>query len=355
MRAIGIDPGTKSFDFFGMEDDDVILDASVPSEEVARNPEVILEILRSVRPVDIIVGPSGYGIPLTSLEEATEEALSFMLPQNPEDVSVNEGIKRVFRLMKAEGFPTYFTPGVIHLPTVPIYRKANKLDMGTADKVCCVALGIKDQAEYYGIDFRETSFILVEVGYGFTAVIAVKDGEIIDGLGGTSGGPGFLTAGALDFELAIRLPKLSQSFVFTGGARDMAGEEDLTPEKLAKERERYRDAWEMLMESIAKGVAAMKVSLPDPREILLSGRLARIPEIEEELKRRLGVFGEVRRVRRRAKTAKEAAEGACIIGEGLMGGRYRGIVEALKLREAKGTMFDYVLVKGAKEEIFPTS
>jgi len=39
--------------------------------------------------------------------------------------------------------PVYFTPGVVHLNTVPSYRKWNKFDMGTADKVCCVALGIK--------------------------------------------------------------------------------------------------------------------------------------------------------------------------------------------------------------------
>ena len=45
-----------------------------------------------------------------------------------------------------------------------------------------------------------------------------------------------------------------------------------------------------------------------------------------------------------------AAEGAYIIGEGLLGGKYKGIVDSLELRGAKGTMFDHILVKGAELE-----
>ncbi|MCD6453377.1 MAG: DUF1464 family protein, partial [Dehalococcoidales bacterium] len=39
-------------------------------------------------------------------------------------------------------------------------------------------------------------------------------------------------------------------------------------------------------------------------------------------------------------------EGAYIIGEGLLGGRYQGIIDSLRLREAKGTMLDYVHLRG---------
>ena len=83
-----------------------------------------------------------------------------------------------------------------------------------------------------------------------------------------------------------------------------------------------------------------------PREILLSGRLFGIPEIAETLIPRLSQFGEVRQVGRKARVAKEAAEGAYIIGEGLLGGKYKGIVDCLELRGAKGTMFDHILLKG---------
>jgi len=349
VRIIGIDPGTGSFDFFGMDGEEVILDTTVPVPEVAANPTVLVDTVRSAFPLDMIVGPSGYGMPVTPIRDITERELTMMVPDD-KSIPLYDGIRMVIRLMKEKGFPVYFTPGVIHLPTVPDYRKANKLDMGTADKVCCAALAIRDQAELYGIDFGNTSFILAEVGYAFNAVIGVDKGKIVDGLGGTSGGPGFITLGNMDSELAVRLGKFPGVVLFSGGALDMSGKEDLTPEELAKGQDKYSAAWNMMLESIAKGVVAMMVSVQKPREILLSGRLSRIPEIAEALAVKLSPFGKVRTLERRASVAKEAAEGAYIIGEGLSGGEYKGIVDCLELRRARGTMYDYVLLKGAEVE-----
>jgi predicted butyrate kinase (DUF1464 family) len=349
MRVIGIDPGTGSFDFFGMDGERVILDTSVPVPEVAQNSSVLIDTVRSVFPLDMIVGPSGYGLPVTPIKDITERDLTLMVPDD-KSIPLYDGIRMVIRLMKTKGFPVYFTPGVIHLPTVPLYRKANKMDMGTADKVCCVALAIKDQAELYRIDCNQTSFILAEIGYAFNAVIGVDGGRIVDGLGGTSGGPGFITLGSMDSELAVRLGKFPGVVLFSGGAKDVSGKADLTPEELAKKHDKYSDSWNMLLESITKGVAAMTVSVASPREILLSGRLSGIPELAEALAAKLAQFGKVRKVRRQAKVAKEAAEGAYIIGEGLLGGKYKGIVDCLKLRGAKGTMHDYIQIKGAEPQ-----
>jgi predicted butyrate kinase (DUF1464 family) len=349
MRAVGIDPGTGSFDFFGKEGEKIILDRSVPVAEVARDPTVLLDTLRKVFPLDIIVGPSGYGLPPTPIKDITERELTLMVPDD-KSIPLYDGIRRVIRLMQAEGFPVHFTPGVIHLKTVPAYRKANKMDMGTADKVCCAALAIRDQAEQYGIGYGETSFILVEIGYAFTAVLAVDGGRIVDGLGGTSGGPGFISSGSMDAELAVRLGEFPGVVLFSGGARDLSGRADLTPEELARERSSYDASWNMLMESIVKGVAAMCVSVERPREILLSGRLTEIAEIAEALVGRLSRFGSVRKVGRHATVAKEAAEGAYIMGEGLLGGSYQGIVECLDLRGAGGTMYDHVIVAAELEK-----
>ncbi|MFC1950045.1 DUF1464 family protein [Chloroflexota bacterium] len=349
MRIIGIDPGTGSFDFFGMDEGRVILDTTVPVPEVARNPNVLVDTVRSVFPLDIIVGPSGYGLPVTQIKDITERDLTMMVPDD-KSIPLYDGIRMVIRLMRDEGFPVYFTPGVIHLSTVPAYRKANKMDMGTADKVCCVALAIRDQAELYGIDYNETSFILVEVGYAFNAVIAVDGGKIVDGLGGTSGGPGFLTLGNMDSELAVRLGKFPGIVLFSGGAKDANGNDTLTPEEMAREHHKYLASWNMLLESVLKGVAAEMVAVEKPREIILSGRLTDIPEIAEALKARLSRFSKVRKVGRKASVAKEAAEGAYIIGEGLLGSKYKGIVDAMQLRGAKGTMFDHILIKGSELE-----
>lgn len=349
MRVIGIDPGTGSFDFFGMDGERVILDTSVPVPEVAQNPSVLLDTVRSVFPLDMIVGPSGYGLPVTPIKDITERDLTLMVPDD-KSIPLYDGIRMVLRLMKKEGFPVYFTPGVIHLPTVPLYRKANKMDMGTADKVCCVALAIRDQAQLHRIDYSQTSFILAEIGYAFNAVIAVDGGRIVDGLGGTSGGPGFITLGSMDSELAVRLGKFPGVVLFSGGVKDVSGKADLTPEELAKKHHKYSDAWNMLLESITKGVAAMTVSVARPKEILLSGRLSGIPELAQALTAKLAQFGKVRKVGRQAKVAKEAAEGAYIIGEGLLGGKYKGIVDCLEFRGAKGTMHDYIQIKGAEPQ-----
>ena len=159
MRIIGIDPGTGSFDFFGMDGEKVILDVTVPVPEVAQNPRVLLDTIRSVFPLDMIVGPSGYGLPPTPIGDITERELTLMVPDD-KSIPLYDGIRMIIRLMQSEGFPVYFTPGVIHLATVPAYRKVNKMDMGTADKVCCAVLAMRDQAEYLGIDYAQTSFIM---------------------------------------------------------------------------------------------------------------------------------------------------------------------------------------------------
>ena len=349
MRIAGIDPGTGSFDFFGMDGEKIILDISVPVPEVAQNPKVLLDTVRNVFPLDMIVGPSGYGLPVTPIRDITERELTLMVPDD-KSIPLYDGIRMVIRLMKDEGFPVYFTPGVIHLSTVPLYRKANKMDMGTADKVCCVALAIRDQAEHYGIGYNETSFILAEIGYAFNAVIGVEGGKIVDGFGGTSGGPGFITLGSMDSELAVRLGDFPGIVLFSGGAKDISGKDDLTPEEMAGKQDKYSESWNMLLEGILKGIAAMMIAVEKPREVLLSGRLSGIPEIAETLSAKLSRFGRVRKVGRQARVAKEAAEGAYIIGEGLLEGKYKGIVDALQLGGAGGTMFDHVLLKGVELE-----
>jgi len=110
MRVIGIDPGTGSFDFFGMEGGKVIIDTSVPVPEVAQNPRVLIDTVKSVFPLDMIIGPSGYGLPVTSIKDVDERKLTLMVPDD-KSIPLYDGIRLVIRLMQSEGFPVYFTPG----------------------------------------------------------------------------------------------------------------------------------------------------------------------------------------------------------------------------------------------------
>jgi len=330
MRVVGIDPGTFSFDLFGIQDDKhVLIDEAIKSADVLARPEILLDRLDSLAPWDAIVGPSGYGIPLKRIADMTDEDVGKMIPLDTQ-LAVNEGIKKLLLKMKAIGLPVYFTPGVIHLSSVPRYRKWNRFDMGTADKVCCVALGIKDQSERLGIEYGETCFVYVEVGYAFTAVMAVEGGRIVDGIGGTNGSPGFIACGGMDAEIAIRLkPPITQEAVFRGGIRDFAGG-SIAPEDLALNPE----ALKLLGESIEKDVASIMVSVPHPKEVIISGRLTNYDAIKKELVRRLGKYASVAKVGKLSKTTKEAACGAYIIGEGLLGGRYRELVECMGIADA---------------------
>jgi predicted butyrate kinase (DUF1464 family) len=56
----------------------------------------------------------------------------------------------------------------------------------------------------------------------------------------------------------------------------------------------------------------------------------------------------VRRVEGFARVAKEAAQGAALIADGLAGGRYEELVDAMQLRGAGGTVLDHLYVTGVE-------
>ncbi len=356
-RVIGIDPGTISFDLCGLEHGDIFLEASIPSAEIAANPQILIDHLVSARPLDLIIGPSGYGLPWVSIEEFSQRDLFlFILVDRKRkkrgQVSVLGGMSKMIELMKESGLPILFMPGVIHLSSVPAHRKANKIDMGTADKLCCAVLGVFDQARQLAIPYNQTSFIFVEVGGAYTAVIAVAKGQVVDGLGGTTGGPGFYSLGMMDGELAYLLGDFDKEVLFSGGAAYIAGRPELSPEEAAclpNTDERLKQGWEAIIEGVVKSVAAEMTAVPAAKEILLSGRLCRIPAIRDELTARLSRFAPVRRVKGIAQVTKEAAQGAALIADGLVGGQFSELVQAMNLREAQGTVLDYLRIRGAEE------
>ncbi len=244
--------------------------------------------------------------------------------------------------------PVVLTPGVVHLPSVPAHRKVNRVDMGTADKVCAAALAMHEQAERRGCRERDVSFILLELGGAFTAAIAVEDGRIVDGAGGTSGPLGVRAAGALDGEVAFLAGSVSKRLLFGGGAATIAGTPDASAEALAAPTTRARPpGLGGVLESAVKAVAALAVSAPRAREVILSGRLARVPGVRDELARRLaGVIAgrPVHVLTGFAKVAKQAAQGAALLADGLAGGRSAALVDALGIREACGTVLDHLYV-----------
>ena len=348
-RVVGIDPGTVSFDVCGLEDGEAFLDRVVPTPEVARRPETLLGVLQAALPLDLIAGPSGYGLPLVPIEDVGERELSLLCLARPGDRSPIGGLRTLVRLLREAGLPVVFTPGVIHLPTVPAHRKVNRVDLGTADKVCAAAAAIEDERRRLGVPYAETSFVLVELGGAFTAVTSVEGGRIVGGQGGSSGPLGYLACGAVDGEVACLLGGLGKEAVFSGGVAFVAGDPDATPEALASRPEQsWRLAREAFVESLAKAVAGELAAASRARVILLSGRLSRIPGFREPVAAALSRLGPVRCLEV-GGAVKEAARGAALIADGLAGGRHRELVDVMRLREASGTVLDHLYVSGADE------
>jgi predicted butyrate kinase (DUF1464 family) len=347
-RVIGIDPGTVSVDICGLDDGHVFLDRSLPTSEALADPSVLVGLLdeaHGAAPLDCVVGPSGYGLPLTAARDLTEADLRLAYLAVEGEPGGIGGLRALMRALARSPAPIVLTPGVLHLASVPPHRKVNRVDMGTADKVCVAALAVREQAERRGCGEREVSFILLELGGAFTAAIAVEDGKIVDGAGGTSGPLGARAAGALDGEVAFLAGSVTKRLLFAGGAATIAGALDSPAEALAAPATvRGRVAWEAYLESAVKAVASLAVSAPRACEVIISGRLARSTAVQDELARRLADVAAlpVRGLAGFAAVALQAAQGAALIADGLAGGASASLVEALGIREASGTVLDHL-------------
>ena len=345
-RVAGVDPGTVSFDVCVLDDGEVTFERSFRTSDVGADPELLVEALVDHGPFDLVLGPAGYGLPLVPVEQVGERELALMLllrADEPHGRVGLGGMRSIVRALIAAGLPLVFGPGAIHLPTIPAYRKWNRIDLGTADKVASAALCTADQARRLGVEFAETSFVMLELGGAFSAALAVDGGRIVDGLGGSAGPIGARACGGLDAEVAYLLgAALSKRTVFSGGALDPRGELDLSEGMEALRRDpRHREGWLALEEGAAKAALALTVSVPALREILVAGRLAEAPGMLDALGERLAAVAPVRLV------GTAAAQGAAVLADGLAGGRYAALVERLGVRDASGSALDHLRVHGA--------
>jgi predicted butyrate kinase (DUF1464 family) len=326
-RVAGVDPGTVSFDVCVLDAGDVVLERSIPTADVGADPALLVATLIEHGPFDVVLGPAGYGLPLVPVAQVGERELALMLLVRADEphgrVGVG-GMRSIVRALMAAGLPLVFGPGAIHLPTIPPYRKWNRIDLGTADKVASAALCIAEQADRLDAAVDDTSFVMLELGGAFSAALAVDGGRIVDGLGGSAGPIGARAGGAMDAEVAYLIgAALSKQTVFSGGALDAP------------------DGWLALEEGAAKAALALTISVPEPREILLTGRHA--PRMVEALGARLAHVAPVRL----AEGSKAAARGAAMLADGLAGGPYAALVERLRLREAAGSVLDHLRIHGA--------
>ena len=141
---------------------------------------------------------------------------------------------------------------------------------------------------------------------------------------------------------------VSKHLLFGGGAATVASAPDLGAEALAAlSTPQGHLAWEAYVESAVKAVAALTVSVPSARELVLSGRMASLPSVQAALARRLtAVFVDmsIHTLDGFAAVATQAAQGAALLADGLAGGASLGLVETLGIREARCTVLDHLHV-----------
>lgn len=347
-RVAGVDPGTVSFDLCVLQDGEPVLEQAFATGSLSDDPAPLLQTLAAHGPYDLVYGPSGYGLPLVNAADIGEPELAQMVLVRPDESRAEAGVggmRSLLRALTRSGLPIVFGPGVIHLPSVPRYRKYNRIDLGTADKVCAAACAIADQSARRRIALAQTSMVLLELGGAFTAALAIAGGQIVDGVGGSSGPIGMRAAGALDGEVAYLLGQaLRKNTLFTGGALDPTGRLDTSDLEALWQDSAYAEGWTALLEAAAKAVRGLLVSAPAPLEIVVSGRLARLPELIARLGFSLRDIAPVTALLRTRASA--AAYGAALLADGLAGGDNAGLVDALGLKKAGGSALDHLRVAG---------
>jgi predicted butyrate kinase (DUF1464 family) len=305
MISLGIDAGTKSFKTCLMKEEKM--------ELRSQSPEKAYEYLMAVRkkyPDCPIVLPSGFGIPLKEACSLTDRDI-FEMTLKKEDtniVGLGKFLKKVRHLRKA-----YCIPSVKLLPTVPLHRKINRIDMGTSDKLCSIAFILERLMQ------TETpsriDFMNCEVGWGFASLIVVRKGKIVDGVGGSSLlGP--LCRGAIDAELAY-LHTFSKKEIYGGGFLPV--------------EETFHCGSEMFREELEKKIYGLREYHGIDRLILTGRRKRAVKKIFPRA-----------RILLSENEGFEAATGAAIIASGLCGGAHKRIVDLLAIRKASGSVTDFI-------------
>jgi predicted butyrate kinase (DUF1464 family) len=127
---------------------------------------------------------------------------------------------------------------------------------------------------------------------------------------------------------------VDKELLFRGGAETVA----------RSSRESRALAIAAYIEGAVKAVAQLRMSAPRAEEVLVSGRGAADADLLERLQAALPGVAAVRRLEGFALVAKQGAQGAALLADGLAGGRHEALVKRLRIREAQGTVLDHLHV-----------
>ena len=315
MVSLGVDYGTGSWKTALLgEGRSPACQSFVSSDEVRA---YLGEIDRRYPGLPIVL-PSGFGVPLKRVQALDDGDLHEIALRR--GAHGERGLSPFLLSLRAARFHAYCIPAVKLLPSVPIHRKVNRVDMGTSDKLCATAC-VMDQLHGRGARLDDLDFLMLEVGLAFRAIVAVRGGKIVDGLGGTAGGIGPQCRGRIDGELAYLYDWDTKDSIYHGGARDIEARFG-----------GYGQAafWEELEKDLL-----MLLSFHHLRTIHVAGRR------KEEVKDHLGQRFEIE-MPAWGEEGFEAAIGAALLANGIAGGPHAALVDHLGLRDATERALDWI-------------
>lgn len=315
MASLGVDYGTGSWKTA------VLVEGCTPGlRSFASSDEVgdAIADMEAHYPGLPIVLPSGFGIPLKRVQDLDDRDL-FEIALRREAPS-ERGLSHFLLALRTSHHNAYCIPAVKLLPSVPTHRKVNRLDMGTSDKLCTAAF-FMSRLHKQGARLEDLDFVALEVGEAFRAILAVRGGKIVDGLGGTAGGMGPQCRGSIDGELAYLYDWHTKESIYHGGARDIEAHFG-----------GYGHAafWEELEKDLLK-----VLSFHELKTVLVAGRRKR--EVRDRLGQRFQI-----ELAAREDEGFEAALGAAILADGIGGGRYAALVDHLGLRDVRDRALDWI-------------
>lgn len=323
MRVAGLDVGTISTDCCRLSEGRAEAHASWDTAALLATPSLLTDFLEGAETLAVA---AGYGAPLVALQQADAATLALAHLADPDEREGGiGGFSRLLRVLATLRSPAVLLPGVIHLASVPAYRKLNRIDMGTADKLATAALALT-------LHGSALDAIVLELGGAFTAALAIESGRIVDGIGGSAGPPGAQASGALDGEVAMLAGTLTKHMIFRGGAADathLLGADGA------------HQAW---LEGAAKAVHQLAVSAPRARLVLVSGRGGNA-RVSASLQRLLPAYAVAPLGALPGFTpVKAGAQGAALLADGLLGGHHAPLIAALDLHGARGTVLDHLVL-----------
>ncbi len=343
-KSMGIDPGSLSWKFCVLDDNGIIAKEEVDTLAISQEPSILAEIVdRHKEGLEAIGAPSGHGLPVTTVKDVGEHELRLMTlkRKGTSIVGLTKAIKVLKRIQAHLGIRCIVLPSVKHLPTVPRWRKINRVDLGTSDKLCAAASALQLLSEARSLAYKKLSFILCEVGHAFVGMVCVRGGEIVDGIGGTMASYGTRASGTLDAELVHIWHFPDKASVYTGGLVQVAGRslqeiEDGLPNRLG---DRADVALKRFVESFASDALAIS-SRNNVKSLLVSSVLG--PKTNDLL------LGSAHRIGLNLIEGIEtsASMGSAFLVNGLMGGKYRGLSERLGVALAKGSIMEDIYLSG---------